>query len=53
MQRSLIDNGASVQPAKVIVCGWESVARTWATSVSATNGTREIGVAPVIQITVQ
>jgi hypothetical protein len=43
----------SSQPGKVVVCGWESVARTWSTSVTAVTGTREIGVAPVLQLAVQ
>jgi hypothetical protein len=41
------------QARKVQVCGWEPVARVWASSVSTTIGTREIGVAAVVQIAVQ
>lgn len=43
----------SSQPGKVVVCGWELVARTWATVLTATSGTREVGVAPIVELTVQ
>lgn len=41
------------QAKKVQVCGWEPVARVWATGSAATLGVKEIGVAPVLQLTVQ
>ncbi len=41
------------QAQKVQVCGWEPVGRLWATGLAATTGTRELGVAPVLQILVQ
>ncbi len=41
------------QARKVQVCGWEPVARVWSSGTTATIGTREIGVAAVMQITVQ
>ena len=43
----------SSQAGKVVVCGWELVARNWSTGLSATSGTREIGIAPVVELTVQ
>lgn len=41
------------QARKVQVCGWEPVLRVWASGLSATVGTRELGVAPVMQLSVQ
>lgn len=41
------------QARKVQVCGWEPVGRVWSSGTAATVGTREIGVAPIIQLTVQ
>jgi hypothetical protein len=41
------------QAAKVQVCGWEPVARVWATPATAAFGTREMGIAPVLELTVQ
>ncbi|MBL9076506.1 MAG: hypothetical protein JNL08_03325 [Planctomycetes bacterium] len=41
------------QAKKVQICGWEPVARLWAGNTSATIGTREIGLAPVVRLTVQ
>ena len=41
------------QAHKVAVCGWEPVGRVWAGGLTATAGTREIGVAPVVRLTVQ
>lgn len=41
------------QAKKVQVCGWEPVARVWASGTTATIGTREIGVSAVVQLTVQ
>ena len=41
------------QARKVQVCGWEPVARVWASNVTSSIGTREIGVSAVVQITVQ
>jgi hypothetical protein len=41
------------QAAKVQVCGWEPVARVWATPATAAVGTRELGIAPVLELTVQ
>ncbi|HEB54207.1 MAG TPA: hypothetical protein ENI87_13220 [bacterium] len=41
------------QAQKVQVCGWEPVGRVWSNGVSATFGVREIGVAAVLQLTVQ
>lgn len=38
------------QAKKVQVCGWEPVGRVWSNGVSATTGTREIGVSAVIQV---
>ena len=39
------------QAGKVQVCGWEPVARVYAASASAAWGFREVGVAPVLEIT--
>jgi hypothetical protein len=39
------------QAKKVQVCGWEPVARVWSSGITATSGTREIGVAPVVRLT--
>ncbi|MCR9248228.1 MAG: hypothetical protein NXI31_24625 [bacterium] len=41
------------QARKVQVCGWEPVGRVWSSGTSATIGTREVGVAPVVQLTIQ
>jgi len=41
------------QAKKVEVCGWEPVGRVWASGLATTVGTRELGVAPVVQFTVQ
>jgi len=41
------------QARKVQICGWEPVGRVWSSGTSASIGTREIGVAPVVQLTVQ
>jgi hypothetical protein len=41
------------QAKKVQVCGWEPVARVWSSGVLATAGTREIGVAPVLRLSIQ
>jgi hypothetical protein len=41
------------QAQKVQVCGWEPVGRVWSNGVSAAFGTREIGVAAVLKLTVQ
>lgn len=41
------------QAKKSELCGWEPVGRVWASGLTATVGTREIGVAPVVQITAQ
>ena len=41
------------QAKKVQVCGWEPVARVWASGATPTLGTKEIGLAPVLQLTVQ
>jgi hypothetical protein len=41
------------QARKVQVCGWEPVGRVWASGLATTVGTREIGVAPVMQFLVQ
>lgn len=41
------------QARKVQVCGWEPVGRVWASGLSTALGTREIGVAPVVRLTVQ
>ncbi|MCA8950283.1 MAG: hypothetical protein KDE27_12330 [Planctomycetes bacterium] len=41
------------QAQKVQVCGWEPVGRVWSSGTTATIGTRELGVAPVIELTVQ
>jgi hypothetical protein len=41
------------QAKKVQVCGWEPVGRLWSVDLAATAGTREIGVAPVLQLTLQ
>ncbi len=39
------------QAAKVEICGWEPVSRVYAPSLTANSGFREIGVAPVIELT--
>jgi hypothetical protein len=41
------------QAQKVQVCGWEPVGRLWSSGVSQTFGVREIGLAAVVQLTVQ
>lgn len=41
----------SSQARKVQVCGYEAVARVFATDTTATKGARELGVAPVLRIT--
>lgn len=41
------------QAQKVQVCGWEPVARLWASTITAAFGTREIGLGAVVQLTVQ
>ena len=41
------------QAGKVQVCGWEAVSRVYAPQVTAMVGARELGVAPVLQLTVQ
>ncbi len=41
------------QARKVEVCGWEPVARVWSSGLSVALGTREIGVASVLRLTVQ
>jgi hypothetical protein len=41
------------QAQKVQVCGWEPVGRVWSNGVSSLFGTREIGVAAVIQLVTQ
>ena len=41
------------QAQKVQVCGWEPVARLWSSGLSATFGTREIGMSAVVRFTVQ
>ena len=41
------------QAKKVQVCGWEPVARVWSSGTTATFGTREIGLRPVLRLTVQ
>jgi hypothetical protein len=38
---------------KVQICGWEPVARVWSSGTTSATGTREIGVASVLQLTVQ
>lgn len=41
------------QAKKVQVCGWEPVGRVWSNGTSAAFGTREIGLAAVVQLVVQ
>jgi hypothetical protein len=41
------------QAKKVQICGWEPVARVWSAGTTATFGTKEIGLAPVLRLTVQ
>jgi len=41
----------SSQAARLQVCGWESVSRVFANGTSSTVGYRELGVAPVMQLT--
>ena len=41
------------QARKVQVCGWEPVGRLWSNGVTATFGTREIGLSAVVRLTVQ
>jgi len=41
------------QAKKVDVCGWEPVGRVWAAGLTTTAGSREIGVAPVVQVSLQ
>lgn len=41
------------QAKRVQVCGFEPVARVWATDPTATSGVREIGTAPVVQLGLQ
>ncbi|MFK7741623.1 MAG: hypothetical protein AB8H80_14990 [Planctomycetota bacterium] len=41
------------QASKVQVCGWEPVGRVWSNGLNAQFGTREIGVAAVVELLVQ
>ena len=41
----------SSQARRIRVCGWESVSRVFANGLSSTVGVRELGVAPVMQLT--
>lgn len=41
------------QAKKVQICGWEPVARVWSSGTAALFGNKEIGLAPVLQLTVQ
>lgn len=41
------------QGKKLQICGFEPVARVWGASVTATAGVRELGVAPVVRVTMQ
>jgi hypothetical protein len=41
------------QARRVEVCGWEPVGRVWAADLAAAVGQWEIGVAPVVQVTIQ
>ncbi|MCU0865233.1 MAG: hypothetical protein MUC36_15720 [Planctomycetes bacterium] len=41
------------QARKVQVCGWEPVGRLWSNGITATTGTREIGLSAVVRLTVQ
>lgn len=41
----------SSQARRIRVCGWESVSRVFANGLAATVGFRELGVAPVMQLT--
>lgn len=41
------------QAKKVPVCGYEPVGRVWSSGITATDGVREIGTAPVLKITLQ
>ena len=41
------------QAKKVQVCGFEPVARVWTSDLTAAIGVRELGVAPVVQLTVR
>lgn len=41
------------QAKKVQVCGFEPVVRIWSSGITATDGVRELGTAPVLQLTVQ
>ncbi|MGE3172841.1 MAG: hypothetical protein AB7O97_09445 [Planctomycetota bacterium] len=41
------------QAKKVSVCGYEPVGRVWSSGTTATDGVRELGTAPVLQITLQ
>ncbi|MBX3462537.1 MAG: hypothetical protein KF830_05170 [Planctomycetes bacterium] len=41
------------QAKKVQICGWEPVARVWSSGLAASFGTKEIGLAPVLRLTVQ
>ena len=41
------------QAQKVQVCGWEPVGRVWAGNLASAFGTREIGLAAVVQLVVQ
>lgn len=41
------------QARKVQVCGWEPVGRLWSSGISAAVGSRELGVAPVVELTIQ
>ncbi len=58
-QAGALDPGANAlgvttsQARKVQVCGWEPVGRIWASGTAAVTGQWEIGVAPVVQFTVQ
>jgi hypothetical protein len=41
----------SSHAARILVCGWEPVSRVFANGLSVTTGFRELGVAPVMQLT--
>jgi hypothetical protein len=40
------------QGGRATICGWEPVARVYGTTVTATTGARELGVAPVLSLTI-
>lgn len=58
-QAAALQNGLNAlgvitsQAKKVEICGFEPVVRVWSSGITATDGVRELGTAPVIEVRVQ